>query len=229
MRGRSMTSTLASKISFVLGSLIASSLGGCAVRLHAGLPVAQLAAEHAQDDPAVTWRGHTRFYVVRGATISAIRGSLDRSTVWVDPKGGAFDAGTTWWYSWRWANDRDEIACRATSPTLEVKLEMVLPMWRQARRADPATIDAWERYAASLWQHELGHVDRAVATAADLMQTLREATPAPDCAALGRQIDSALRGQLAALELEQDSYDAATDHGATQGAIFPPERVWLKR
>jgi len=188
--------------------------------LRGGLPIASLAAEHS---PEITLRGDARLYTVRGGTTSAIERSLDRRAIWTAPSdpGTTWHAGTTWWFRAAWSRTPGVAGCALRDPRLEVRVDVTLPLWKAPRHPDEAAARAFEAYTRALWEHELGHVDRALDTADDLLADLAALPVGPDCTAVDRQADALLQRHLDDLQLEQQVYDDATNHGATQGARFP--------
>lgn len=204
----------------VLAALVVLNAGGCAAVLQGGLPISSLAAEHS---PEIRLRGEARLYTVRGATTGAIERSLDRRAIWSAP--GAPDttwhAGTTWWFEAAWSRRPSDTGCALRDPRLEVRVDVTVPVWHAPRHPDEAAAKAFEAYTRALWEHELGHVDRALDTADDLLADLAALPMGPDCTAVDRQADALLQRHLADLQLEQQVYDDATNHGATQGARFP--------
>ena len=65
----------------------------------------------------------------------------------------------------------------------------------------------------ALATHEKGHVDFVVATVPSILDALHKAT----CATA----NAAAHGGIARIRQHDIDYDAATNHGATQGARFP--------
>ncbi|WP_174293281.1 DUF922 domain-containing protein, partial [Sphingomonas bacterium] len=78
----------------------------------------------------------------------------------------------------------------------------------------PAEVQAaWRRYAAALDEHEAGHVRYAWQHRGDVLAAIRGAT----CATA----EAAGQAALADIVAHDLAYDRETQHGLTQGAVFP--------
>jgi predicted secreted Zn-dependent protease len=151
------------------------------------------------------------YYAVGGATVAQIRARLDARAP-ASPDGFHGDAFTRWSFRWRWpgsANGR----CRVSEATVTLHIEVSFPRWTHPKAASAAVAAAWARYTRALARHEQGHVEYAVAHYRAVVRAIRGATCATANAAAQKQLDVIRRHDV--------SYDAATQHGATQGARFP--------
>jgi predicted secreted Zn-dependent protease len=193
-------------------------LAGCAPALRSAVPPAALPAT---DDPALTVTAEAAWYAARGPTPEALARALTRATPYRDPEGAPFHAGTDWTLRWGWATEARAAGCQIVSPRVHVDLTLTLPLWRPPPEPDPDLAAAWQRYTAALWEHELGHVDRAVGAADALLHQLRALPAGPDCLAAERAARALAADAVELLREEQRVYDAATGHGSTQGASFP--------
>lgn len=79
--------------------------------------------------------------------------------------------------------------------------------------APPTLVDKWNAYVRNLTLHEEGHVDNIAESYLDVRTAIQGAT----CPTAEAQAQATLEviGQF-----DRD-YDRDTDHGATQGAVFP--------
>jgi predicted secreted Zn-dependent protease len=107
------------------------------------------------------------------------------------------------------------------SVTIRLNVEFRLPRWTDYAKGPAALKKKWGAYMQALRQHENGHKDIGVKTAVEIERSIAELEPAQTCDdlaetanALGRRIIS----EYAAAERE---YDAQTDFGEAQGAVFP--------
>jgi len=92
-------------------------------------------------------------------------------------------------------------------------IQVILPRWNPPADASPALVARWNEYVHRLAEHEQGHVDFVVASLPRVEAAIRAATC--DTA------EAAAQAALVPIRQHDVDYDAATQHGATQGARFP--------
>jgi predicted secreted Zn-dependent protease len=183
------------------------------------LPLAlALAAAVVAPAPAATPPGTARvahatmvYYAVGGATPAQIRARLNARAP-ASPDGFHGDAFTRWSFRWQWPGSSDG-RCRVGEATVTMRIDVSFPRWTHPKAASAATAAAWARYARALARHEQGHVDFARAHYAAVVRAIRGAS----C----KTANAAGAKQLAVIRRHDIAYDAATQHGATQGARFP--------
>jgi predicted secreted Zn-dependent protease len=151
------------------------------------------------------------YYAVGGATPAQIRARLNARAP-ASPDGFHGDAFTRWSFRWRWPGSAGG-RCRVSEATVTLHIEVSFPRWTHPKAASAAVAAAWARYTRALARHEQGHVDFAVAHYPAVVRAIRRATCATANTAAQKQLDLIRRHDV--------SYDAATQHGATQGARFP--------
>jgi predicted secreted Zn-dependent protease len=151
------------------------------------------------------------YYAVGGTTVAQIRARLDARAP-RSPDGFHGDAFTRWRFSWRWPGAAAG-RCRASEAAVTLHIDVSFPRWTHPRGASAAVAAAWGRYVRALARHEQGHVDYAVARYPAVVRAISGSTCAKANAAGDRQLGLIRKHDLA--------YDAATHHGATQGARFP--------
>ena len=78
---------------------------------------------------------------------------------------------------------------------------------------DERTQRRWKKYILSLAKHELGHIKHAYEHRLDVYEAVRRSS----CESANGAGEAALQ-RLKDFDIE---YDAATAHGATQGAVWP--------
>jgi predicted secreted Zn-dependent protease len=175
--------------------------------LAAGLAHAALAAEPA---PRVA-HAKMDYYDVGGATAAQLRARLDARAP-ASPDGFRGDAFTRWLYRWNWPGYGGS-NCQLSKAVVTLRVVVSFPRWTHPKAASAALAAAWARYSRALARHEQGHVDYAVARYPAVVRAIKRAT----CATA----DAAAQAQLKLIRKHDVAYDAATQHGATQGARFP--------
>jgi len=122
--------------------------------------------------------------------------------------------------------------CTATTKaTYALSTVVTLPKWSGLDAACEAAKAEWNRFIAKLTEHEHGH-DAAAQKAIDDAKPKADLSggPSVDCdrnkaeaaalADLDAKIDAEADRINAAIEQAHDDYDAANNHGATQGAVL---------
>lgn len=101
-----------------------------------------------------------------------------------------------------------------------VDVTMTLPRWRPPTGTPYALERSWRQFERNLRFHEEGH-KRLIEEEAEIIRRTLDAVRTPGCDTVGRvaqmQIEQ-VRGAYAELH---HSYDARTQHGRTQGALWP--------
>jgi predicted secreted Zn-dependent protease len=172
------------------------------------------AAALATAAPAATPRvAHAtmRYYAVGGVTPAQIRARLNARAP-ASPDGFRGDANTRWTFHWSWPGYGTS-SCSLSQAKVTLQIVVSFPRWTHPKAASAATAADWARYTRALARHEQGHVDFAVAHYPAVVRAIKGATCATAAAAAQRQ--------LAVIQRHDVTYDATTQHGATQGARFP--------
>jgi predicted secreted Zn-dependent protease len=178
-----------------------------ALALAAGLAQAALAARPA---PRVA-HAKMSYYDVGGATAAEVRARLDARAP-ASPDGFRGDAFTRWQYRWNWPG-YGSAGCQLGNAVVTLQVVVSFPRWTHPKAASAALAAAWARYSRALARHEKGHVDYAVARYPAVVRAIKRAS----CTTA----DAAVQAQLSLIRKHDVAYDAATRHGATQGARFP--------
>ncbi|MFK7926928.1 MAG: DUF922 domain-containing protein [Myxococcota bacterium] len=142
------------------------------------------------------------------------------------PSDERFTGWTRWRLKWRFEPDVRAGDCRVAAVDVDLSLTTVLPAWEPPVDANPALVTAWDAYIRALEHHESGHSDLAVEAAERIHESL-SALPASDsCSALKTLANEVGQAEVRRLRIENGSFDAHTQHGARQGAVFPrPEEL----
>lgn len=162
----------------------------------------------------------TRYYDVSGRSAGDLLAAMQR----LGPRQGseAFFGLTNseLEYTYRYASVRGR--CRTQNVVVTVGLTLTLPRWTIPRGTPYALERDWRRFERALRTHEDGHRRLAEDEAAALHRALATLS-APTCAAL----DTAARQQAESVRARYGTthrtYDARTQHGRTQGAVWPQE------
>jgi predicted secreted Zn-dependent protease len=160
------------------------------------------------------------YYEVCGSCEKDLQCEMNQKGIkWDDGK--KYDSVTTWKVKWDYGYDRAPQTCSADSFRVTVEILFRLPKWTRTGDAPQQLVDKWDSYMKNLVMHENGHRDMAVEAAADLSRSVAELPPAPTCVELDREVQNLCRARLKKLKEEEKEYDAITNHGYAQGAVFP--------
>jgi predicted secreted Zn-dependent protease len=169
--------------------------------------------------PPVVTEKH-EYYEVTGCSEKELQSDLGQNCVtWNDGK--QYDSITLWDVSWDHGYDRKRGACSTHSFRVTLEIIFRYPKWRQTDDAPPQLKEKWDRYLKNLVIHENGHRDMVVKGATELTRAVAQLPPASSCAALDREVNALYSKYMEKLEQDQYEYDKSTNHGTTQGAIFP--------
>jgi predicted secreted Zn-dependent protease len=160
------------------------------------------------------------YYTVGGCREKDLQCDLKQKCLtWKDGK--KYDSITHWKMKWDYGRERTPQACAADSFRVTVDVIYYLPKWARLGDAPQQLVDKWDDYMNSLLTHETGHRDLAIEAAADLTRAVAELPPAATCAELDRQVQALGRERMNRLKVDEKEYDVATNHGKSQGAVFP--------
>jgi len=151
------------------------------------------------------------YYDINGSTETELRDQMNRLAP-VGPDGYHGDALTTWYVRWTWDGyGTEDCDLRSASATYDIKVTM--PRWNPPQDTSPILIEKWNNYVLALAGHEKVHVDNVIANLSVVINAIRRAT----CSTAEDKAQEILSG----IRLNDANFDAATNHGATQGAQFP--------
>lgn len=175
-------------------------------------------AARARSRPVVRTRVVSESYPVEGATAAEVLSSMTARGPRSD--GETFFGLTVAEIGLRYHTAALAGGCALTDVEVDLSLTVTLPDWAPGPSADPALVGSWGRFRRALAAHEGRHREIAEAGAQSMAGALgglrRDSCPAVEAEAHRRL--TRLEGDLAAA---QRRYDAETDHGRTEGAVWP--------
>jgi predicted secreted Zn-dependent protease len=140
-----------------------------------------------------------RFYTVTGSTANEIRNSLNQN------RPGSYDGWAQWHFTWS--------GCQDGGVQVNYTITVDFPQWSLPANPSGTLVQSWNLYINALALHEQGHVDLVMAAVPDFIDTLQNVP----C----NEINATANAMLAEINHVNEQYDEETDHGATQGAVFP--------
>ncbi len=160
------------------------------------------------------------YYEVCGCSEDELHCDLKKKCI-TGNNGKKFDSVTTWDVKWDYDHDSDLGTCAADSFRITVDIRYRYPKWTRPEEAPRPLVEKWNSYLQNLILHENGHRDMVVEATTELTRAVAGLAPPATCAELDTRVRSLCREWMDKLNEDQKEYDAATKHGATQGAVFP--------
>jgi predicted secreted Zn-dependent protease len=161
------------------------------------------------------------YYDIHGHTVDQLRLDMNSKDI-VDRNGRRNDAFTTWDVDWKFNYKTNETGrCALTSVHVTVAVTYRLPRWTDSSAASDEIRRHWDRYMAALLTHERGHENFGVSAAKDVEAAIIALKPQDDCTILDQKANAAGHKAVDKYVAQEIVYDIETNHGATQGAIFP--------
>ena len=160
------------------------------------------------------------FYTITGATTEDLRKQVFQVAGPIDPATGErFTAYTRWRVNWVLNPQQQGDRCVPVNPVISGSATKTMPSWNGFTDSLPLKLQ-WKQFYKALDAHEDGHVAHGRNAYQEIQQTLPSLS-APSCAELLNLADPRGADIMRKWANADREYDQRTNHGATQGAIFP--------
>ncbi len=146
------------------------------------------------------------YYQIRGSTETDLAKEIQSK----GPNGYA--GYTNWYIRWGWPGFGHE-ECDLSKAWITAKVSVTLPEWNPPAGVSTDLINNWMEFSQALYRHEMGHVGNITGS----LPRIQKAIQGSDCITA----DSAANAVLDKMRGWDVQYDDRTDHGRTEGAIFP--------
>ncbi len=181
-------------------------------------PVESLSAEHPD---GYVFHQHFSYYPVAGDDATAMRRSLNSQGP-IGTDGKRYGGYTQWSIHWDYVSRSDASGnCSVVSFHTALDVEMTLPQWEPSTDVPALLWQQWSNYLAALREHEDGHVQNAERGAIAIEQLMQTMRPQSDCDLLDQNLQAEGQQILQRFKENDIDYDQRTEHGRTQGAVFP--------
>ena len=149
------------------------------------------------------------YYNVNGKTAEDLDKALSRSGPFLKKTGqhhpGAaeirFDAKV------RYGRATGQQACKVQDVYVNVHAKVMLPRWKQRRKAEPEIALIWDTLNQDIRRHEESHIVIARSHASEMEREIRSLRSRKDCATLRTDIDKVTEKLMAAHDKEQERFD----------------------
>lgn len=154
---------------------------------------------------------NTNYYNIQGLTENELRQQMD--SLGPTDSYGRHDAYAKWDITWS----------KPCNGLLSVRVNVVFtyPKWLKPDNSDSNLDSKWTRYIEALINHESGHQGIATRATQEIMDTLYGLPNTSNCAEQNQQVVSLGNEIINKYKQEEIQYDTSTNHGRTQGAVFP--------
>jgi predicted secreted Zn-dependent protease len=169
-------------------------------------------------DPIVTQTFF--FYDVGGTTPPAIRTELNRHGPF-DLQGRRFDGSTRWYVRWRYTYKAVPEGCAIADVSTSTDIAITLPRLSPDTPATEELKRAFSDYVARLREHEDGHAQIAIEISKRIETAIAALPPEPICDRMGQVANDLGQALIKEANNQDFDYDVRTQHGRTQGVIFP--------
>jgi predicted secreted Zn-dependent protease len=151
------------------------------------------------------------YYSIFGSSESELRAQLDaKAPLGYDGYKG--DATTNWFIRWDWPGYGNS-SCDLSMATVSYEIVVTFPRWTPPDGTPPDLVAKWDSFTRDLAEHEQNHVDFVVDNYLSVLDAIRHAT----C----QTADAAATSALEPIRQLDRDYDAATNHGESEGVRFP--------
>jgi predicted secreted Zn-dependent protease len=156
------------------------------------------------------------YYEVEGTTDAELLDDLRREAASVEQQ---YFAEAIWHVSWTFGYDQPvRGVCRIAAPRVLLIQRTTLPRWAGAQA--PTDVAArWNAFVDAVRVHERGHTDHGLQAARAVRDALKQMRAA-DCTRLGAEANRAGAAIVERHAQMDRAYDAATEHGRSQGASW---------
>jgi predicted secreted Zn-dependent protease len=193
-------------------------LFACAEKVAAPPPPVPMPPEPPAD-PAVSETFAVQKYAVSGSSIAEVRRSMAAARP-ANADGRRFDSITFWHVNWHYDRSKEPDGCAAAGVRASLELTMKFPDFAAVPERTSA---AFSGFLTALRQHEEGHlrIDRGIAS--EVVEAVRAVPAQPDCGALDSAVQRAAQKAMDLGRARNAEYDARTEHGYLQGAVYPAQ------
>ena len=159
-----------------------------------------------------------KYYDIDGADVGELRKKMNQAgTKWNDGK--TYAAVTSWDIRYDYDVSYKDGRCSVKSVKTNVDIVYHLPR-RVSSKLLPELTMLWDGYLTRLKEHEFGHKDIAVKTAAEINQILSSLGDFSSQSELDEEANRRAEEKFRRLKEAQVEYDVETRHGETQGAVL---------
>jgi predicted secreted Zn-dependent protease len=158
-------------------------------------------------------------YRVYGYSPAQIREQIRRCSP-VTSHNKKYSAETSYKVNWRYNSRKTaDGLCKTTDAKVAIRMQITYPSWQPSAYDQSGLQSKWTRFIKALEVHEQEHLRLNREYARNLLRTIED-FPATGCSELSGKLRGDIDRLIAAVKNQHTNYDSASNHGATQGAIW---------
>ncbi len=176
----------------------------------------------ASATPTATVKVSTRtaYYDIQGTTAEQLGTQLYQQGP-LDVGGKRFAGKTDGSLGWSYSYSKPGGKCALVTANIELEVVFSLPRWDIPPNTPPELVDKWNKFSAALQTHENGHRDIFTTKSYEFAENVKALPVFATCDELNRAITLAGQRMVDESQRQNIEYDDRTEHGKTQGAVFP--------
>jgi predicted secreted Zn-dependent protease len=166
-----------------------------------------------------------RYYPIKGATLRELQSQISQLGPLSETEGERFAANTDWYVHWSYRYNNQNNRCSVQSIDSRVDIVFTLPQWDIPATAPQSLVDTWNQYMTAINLHEEGHKENGVEAGTQILQKLKQLPSYSSCKRLQTVVNGEIQKIITYHNQQDISYDQTTQHGLTQGAVFPSAQL----
>jgi len=147
------------------------------------------------------------YFPINGRTLPEIEQQLHARGPRLDSTGQRHPGATNMEFTTRIDYGEARGYCRVSNARVSVKAKVILPQWRDRRRAETEVRLIWDTLSRDIKRHEESHLSIAKNHARLLEDTLRSLPRRATCKQLAEQVEATTQRLLAQHDAAQDEFD----------------------
>lgn len=162
-----------------------------------------------------------QYYAITGKTASELRSQMAAYGPRDRLEGRRYDANVVWALNWTFHPAISNGQCKIQSAKTQVTVTYTLPKWDIPAGAERSLVADWNQYLVALQIHEDGHKNHGIEAGRSILQALTHLPSAPTCKEVEARAQATAQAIVKTYNQKDLDYDGATQHGYSQGAVFP--------
>ncbi len=155
---------------------------------------------------AVVWRSYN-YFSVGGSTLDDMLLELNAHGPKVSTTGQRHAGATRMKFNTRLEYIESDSRCHISAAAVTIRARIILPKWRERRKANREQRIYWDTLSADIKRHEEGHIVIAKNYAWNLERNLVGLEPRKNCPQMTEQAENLIDKALAAYKKESDLFD----------------------
>ncbi len=131
-----------------------------------------------------------------------------------------FGAKAVWKLGWTYFTQEEDGICRSDRGKVVVQSGIQMPDWVFTEATSDDDKQLWNTFIANLTQHEKNHISNGWSAGNDV-HSLMTSYSQNGCSGFSDTLNAQLQQIVDSYEAVDEAYDAETNHGSTEGAVFP--------